>query len=79
MSKPKEYKFSTLEEILLVINRKNVDVFLNDFRQWICFKIALEETKSALGDKVKIDSKPILHWIDDGKNEAHYKFEFPTK
>jgi len=66
----KEYNITTLEDILKVVNNKNIDNFLIDFSNWLHMNIKLKSSfkiKAAIKlGIVKIPNN--FSWTDDKKN-----------
>ena len=72
----KEYEIKTLEDVLRVVNDKNVDNFLVDFERWLKIAIATDAL-TALGIERK---NPLaMLWIDDGKTDIKINVEIDPK
>lgn len=72
-----KYKISTVKEIVEVVNEKNLEAFMVDFRMWLTIAIDMKKQNNPfltmLTDK--------FTWLDDGKHEfvSNVKIVFPKK
>lgn len=62
-----EYKIKTISELLKVLNKNNVENFIEDFSAWLRFSVDLKTFES---EAIKILQQEHFHWIDDGKHDA---------
>lgn len=62
-----EHKIKTISELIKVVNKNNVENFLEDFSVWLHLCVNL---KTFEGENVKISQQKYFHWIDDGKHDA---------
>lgn len=65
----KEYKITKVSEIAEVITVENLDRFLEDFRAWCEFRIAIKlatEETPMVAEIMSMDDTT-FHWVDDGK------------
>ncbi len=60
----KEYRLKTIKEIYDILNSKNVDRFLEDFRVGVKSFVLLREATQAIGVKENIELEEMV-WIDD--------------
>jgi len=64
--KNREKELKTIEDIIKVVNEKNIENFLIDFSNYLALQIAINKTTL---ENIKIISdEKVFHWIDDGKN-----------
>ncbi len=52
----KKYSLDTINQIVDVVNEQNIDVFMNDFRQFLEMRIAIKELNSTIA-MAKIKAK----------------------
>lgn len=76
--KPKEHFLRTIQDVYNVIDDKNIDFFLEDFRMFAvdCVKAKLLNRLACemSGEKEQPLTLEHFHWIEDGKHESHGTF-----
>ena len=79
---PKEYKFSSVEDMLKFLNNDNVDLFLVDFGKMLKQAVAFRELGKLACELFDIEHKDditsieSMTWIDDGKHESNTVVKF---
>ena len=71
----KEYKISTIQDILNVVNESNIDSFMNDFRMYIETGWNMQKLFNSIAESESIPVEVAqlvseFNWVDDGK-QAH--------
>lgn len=79
MSKPKEYKLKTLEDIIKAVSEESAQNFIRDFASWLSFRIGIEKEIKNLPEGVEIEKNYTMLWIDDGKNEGKITITIENK
>lgn len=74
--KAKTYNLVTIEDILKVVNKDNLDNFIIDFKYYLDWRINFNDT-DILKDIIKFKDYN-FRWIDDGKHNAKITIEVPT-
>ena len=73
----KVIELRTIEDMLNVVNCKNIANFLKDFNQYLELTVLARELNKEMG--MKIPTEPVLKWIDDGKNDVSINIEIVNK
>ena len=82
---PKQYKISTVQDMIDCTNEKNLDAFLKDLKSVIETAHAVGDLANIVGeieglskDESAIESDGFI-WIDDGKNDISITFKTDGK
>jgi len=81
----KKYDLKTIKEIVEVINPKNIDNFVVDFKAFLAMQVVIKEATKNLSDSITIKSledsqkNMVFTWIDDGKNDVTVKVHIKDK
>lgn len=68
---PKEYKLETIQDIFDMLDEKNINRFMKDFKQGMRISIAMRTLSESIGESVGLDKNastlkmPSFTWIDD--------------
>jgi hypothetical protein len=72
----KEYKITTLKDVLEVVNENNLQCFIKDLHSWLACRLEIKKQLLILGEDILEAEMPNgFTWIDDGKNNANIRIE----
>lgn len=77
----KEYKFSSVDDMLKFLTNENVELFLVDFSKMLKQAVAVKQLSKVVCDLKGIEytddmtSVNSMTWIDDGKHEGKTVFQ----
>lgn len=69
-----KYHIKTIEELLSIVNKENVNNFIKDFSDWLIFRTTLPKTIMEGNVKIEAQNKEFC-WIDDGKHNTEITVE----
>lgn len=78
MKEEKEYKLNTIQDILNVITKDNIENFKKDFNKWLDYHLAIKMANELFKNDIEVQQvhEGTMIWIDDNKNDANINVEF---
>lgn len=67
MRNPKKHKIKTIQHIVNIVNKDNIDNFIIDFRHFLDAVIATKDFNNSNKQNKTIIKE--LYWTDDGKHD----------
>lgn len=64
----KNHKLTTVNEIIQAVNEENLNCFIEDFKNFLAFRIAIRNVGKAQEKDFDIEMQPFFDWTDDGTN-----------